>query len=97
MFTNTAVGFSEVSEVSRMFWFHSSQSSLLSTCTTLSDGDKDALKRFQPKLKGEQTSEEGNMEGGEREEGRKGMEARLACLLEKLTQMTDTSEFSRLT
>lgn len=36
------------------------------------------------------------MEGGDREEGRKGMEARLAWLLEKLIQMTDTSEFSRL-
>lgn len=86
-----------MSEVSRMFWFRSSQSSLLSTCTALSDGDKDALKSFQPKLKGEQTSEEGSMEEGEREEGRKGMEARLACLLEKFTQMTDTSESSRLT
>lgn len=56
-----------------MFWFHSSQSSLLSTCTALSDGDKDALKSFQPKLKGEQTREKGNMEGGEKEEGRKEM------------------------
>lgn len=55
-----------------MFWFHSSQSSLLSTCTALFDGDKDALKSFQSKLKGEQTREKGNMEGGEREEGRKG-------------------------
>lgn len=36
------------------------------------------------------------MEGGEREERRKGMEARLECLLEKLIQMTDPSEFSRL-
>lgn len=60
------------------------------------DGDKDALKSFQSKLKGEQTREKGNMEGGEREEGGKGMEARLACLLVKLTQMTDASEFSRL-
>lgn len=61
-----------------MFWFHSSQYFFLSTFTALSDGDKDTLKSFQPKLKGEQTREKGSMEGGDREEGRKGMEARLA-------------------
>lgn len=70
--------------------------SLSSTCMALSNQDKDVLKSFQPKLK-EQTGGKVNREQGEGREGRKWMKVRPTRLLEKLIQMTDASESSRIT